>query len=230
MPSSSKRAVIFDMDGVLILSGPAHFDSWKEAASEDGIDLSYDLFASTFGRTNPDVIRMIWTDHAKIPVSAEKAARIAERKEQAYRDMVRHHVPLAPGLLALLDGLDDAGFILGIGSSAPRENIDLLVDASGLRPRFRSIVDGGMVRAGKPAPDVFLLAAELAGVTPRRSAVVEDARPGIQAALAADMLAVGVATTHPAEELTHVGAHHVLPALSDLTVDLFIEGIDARSR
>lgn len=221
MTTPHSRAIIFDMDGVLILSGPAHFEAWRAAAAGDGIDLSYELFAETFGRTNPDVIRMIWTDHARRPVSAEKAAAIADAKERAYRDLVRHQVPLAPGIHRLLDELAAEGFVLGIGSSAPRENVDLLLDASGLRPRFASIVDGSMVARGKPAPDVFLQAAALAGVDPARCAVVEDAPPGIEAARAAGMLAVGVATTHPAEDLRAVGAHLVEPALADLTAATF---------
>lgn len=221
MAHTNPRAVIFDMDGVLILSGPAHFEAWQAAAAADGIALSYNLFAETFGRTNPDVIRMIWTDHARREVSPEKAAAIADAKERAYRDIVRHEVPLAPGLHKLLDGLAAAGYTLGIGSSAPRENVDLLLDASGLRKRFASIVDGSMVKRGKPAPDVFLQAAALAGVDPARCAVVEDAPPGIEAAVAAGMYAVGVATTHAGDDLIAAGAHHVEPTLADLTVSTF---------
>ena len=85
--------------------------------------------------------------------------------------------------------------------------MDLLLDASGLRKRFAAIVDGSMVKRGKPAPDVFLQAAQLAGVDPARCAVVEDAPPGIEAAVAAGMIAAG--------------AHHVEPALADLTVSTF---------
>jgi beta-phosphoglucomutase len=222
MPTHT-RAVLFDMDGVLILSGPAHYEAWKTAAAEDGIALSYGLFAETFGRTNPDVIRMIWTDHAGRTVAPERAAAIADAKERAYRDLVRQNVPLAPGIFGLLDGLAGAGFTLGIGSSAPRENVDLLLDASGLRPRFAAIVDGSMVARGKPAPDVFLQGAALAGLPPSRCAVVEDAPAGIEAARAAGMLAIGVATTHPAADLVAAGAHHVEPALADLSARTFLD-------
>lgn len=208
------RAIIFDMDGVLVLTGPAHFQTWRQAAAAEGIDLSQDHFNDTFGRTNPDVIRMIW----KRELPPERVSQIADAKEKAFRDIVEHDVPLAPGLVPLLESLCEAGFVLGIGSSAPPENIDLVLDRAGIRKYFAGIANGSQVKRGKPAPDVFLLAARLTAVDPTHCAVVEDAPPGIEAAVAAGMVAIGVATTHPAEELTRAGAAVTFAALADLTV------------
>jgi beta-phosphoglucomutase len=207
------HAIIFDMDGVLVLSGDAHFKAWHSVAAKAGIDLSYEAFTHTFGLTNPDVIRLVW----KREVSAHDQAAIANAKEAMYRDLVRESPPLAPGLIPLLESFAQAGFVMGIGSSAPRENVDLLLDASGIRRFFAAISDGGMVKRGKPAPDVFLLAAQLAGANPARCAVIEDAPAGIQAAIAAGMVPVGVATTHDAGALRNAGATRVVGALADLS-------------
>ncbi len=208
------KAVIFDMDGVLILSGDAHYIAWRETARDLGIDLTRERFAHHFGRTNPDIIR----DLMGPGVSLDQIHRIADRKEQAYRDLVRANIPIASGTRELLETLASNGFALAVGSSAPRENIDLLLDAASLRPFFAGIVDGSMVQRGKPAPDVFLLASRLIAVDPARCVAVEDAPHGIEAALAAGMHAIGLATTHPPHDLRRTGAHEVRDHLADLSV------------
>ncbi len=215
------RGVIFDMDGVLILSGPLHFEAWRQAAARDGIELTHNFFTHTFGRTNPDTIAMIWNSASGLkgasgPVSAARAAEIADFKERTFRGMLERGVELAPGARELLVALAEDGFTLSIGSSAPRENLDAIVDAAGIRVFFASIVDGSMVTRGKPAPDVFMLAAHTAGVRPETCVVIEDAPVGIRAALAAGMKAVGVATTHPEEELRSAGASLTVASLAGL--------------
>lgn len=211
------RAVIFDMDGVLVLSGDAHYRAWRDAAADAGFDLGFEEFSHTFGLTNPDVIRKLW----KREVAPEEMERIADRKERAYRDLVRAEVPFAPGVHDLLRSLAESGFAMGVGSSAPRENLDMVLDArSGegpIRVFFAAVVDGAMVARGKPDPEVFLKAASLSGVAPEHCVVVEDAPAGIRAARAAGMGAIGLATTHAGEALSEAGAHVVYPALADLT-------------
>lgn len=205
------RAVIFDMDGVLVLSEDAHFRSWRDTAASYGAAVSHELFLSCFGRTNPDCIRTMIGE-----VSDARASEIAERKERAYRDIVRSAMPLAPGVRELLSAMRAAGVRTAIGSSAPPENVELLLEVGQLRPYFAAAVDGSMVARGKPAPDVFLRAGELLTVAPGACAVVEDAPAGILAARAAGMLAVAVSTTHTPAQLAQAGAHHVFPTLAEI--------------
>jgi beta-phosphoglucomutase family hydrolase len=219
------HGVIFDMDGVLILTADAHFQSWRDTARRHGVAVDYDKFIRTFGRTNPDIIRLWWGDD----VAPERLATIADEKEGAFRDIIRHEVPLAPGCRELLESLAGAGFALAVGSSAPPENIDLVLDAADIRRFFAAVVDGSMVKRGKPAPDVFLMAAENLGLEPRACAVIEDAPAGIKAAVAAGTMAVGVAATHAARELTDAGAHVVSPALRDLSAALLRDLIRSRN-
>ncbi len=205
--------VIFDMDGVLVLSEEAHWLAWRDAAAQRGITLAYETFLSCFGRVNADCVRiMIGED-----ISPEESVRIAEAKEAAMRAIIRDRVPLAPATDSVLRALRNDGALLAVGSSAPPENVDLVLDAGRIRPHFSAVVDGSQVRRGKPAPDVFLLAAERLGLAPAACAVVEDAPAGIRAAVSAGMTAIGLATTHTPAQLLEAGAHVVhadMPALS----------------
>jgi HAD superfamily hydrolase (TIGR01509 family) len=204
LPTTPDVAVLFDMDGVLVLTEEAHWKSWLEAARPRNVELSYPAFKSCFGRINPDCIPILFG-----PWPADDSLAIAEEKELAFRGIVRARVPLVPGIVELLTALSDLGARLAVGSSGPPENVKALVDGGGLTRFFSATVDGSQVVCGKPAPDVFLIGAERLGVTPAACAVIEDAPVGIRAAVAAGMLAIGVATTHPEQELRDAGAAHV---------------------
>ncbi|HZN37316.1 MAG TPA: HAD family phosphatase [Planctomycetota bacterium] len=205
-------AVIFDMDGVLVLSLGAHWVAWRAVAAAHGVDLTRDMFLRCNGLINPDICALLWGPR----VTPEFIARVADAKERAVRAAIEADVPLAPGCRALLGALQANGARLAVGSSAPRENVDLVLDRGGIRPFFGAVVHEGMVRRGKPAPDIFLRAAELLEVPPRRCVVVEDAPSGVRAALSAGMAAVGVATNHAAQELSHAGARLVVQDLASL--------------
>jgi beta-phosphoglucomutase family hydrolase len=205
-------AVIFDMDGVLVLSLPAHWVAWQATAAAHGVEMTREMFLRCNGLTNPDICALLWGSRA----TPEFVARVADAKDRAFRDAIGIDVPLAPGCRALLTALQANGVRLAVGTSAPRENVDLVLDRGGIRAFFGAVVYEGMVRRGKPAPDVFLRAAELLGVPPRRCVVVEDAPTGVRAARAAGMAAVGVATNHAEQELLHAGARLVVPDLASL--------------
>lgn len=205
-------AVIFDMDGVLVLTEDAHWKSWLEVARPRGAELSYAAFKSCFGRINPDCIPILFG-----PRSSEESIAIAEEKEAAFRRIVKERVPLVPGIVEFLTSLQNLGVRLGVGSSGPPENVKALVEGGGIARFFSATVDGSQVKRGKPAPDVFLACAQRLEVAPVSCAVIEDAPVGIRAAVAARMLAIGVATTHPEAELREAGAAKVFrePAAID---------------
>jgi len=197
-------AVLFDMDGVLVLTEEAHWQSWLEAARPRNVELSYAAFKSCFGRINPDCIPILFG-----PWPADDSLKIAEEKEQAFRRIVKARVPLVPGIVELLTALTNLGARLAVGSSGPPENVKALIDGGNLTHFFSATVDGKQVTHGKPAPDVFLIGAKRLGVAPAACAVIEDAPVGIRAAVAAGMLPIGVATTHPEQDLRTAGAAHV---------------------
>src|SRR4030095_5715511 len=106
-----RRAVIFDVDGVLVDSYDAHFQSWRQILHEHGFDMSEAAFAETFGRTSREIIRRFWGD----AVDDATARAIDDRKEALYRDLVRATFPAMDGAVALVDALSAAGVVLAVG-------------------------------------------------------------------------------------------------------------------
>jgi beta-phosphoglucomutase family hydrolase len=206
-------AAIFDWDGVVVDSSRQHELSWKLLAEEEELPLAPGFFPRSFGMKNEKIIPELlsWSHDAKT------IHRLGLRKEVLYREILqREHQTALPGVLNLLNALQKAKVPCAVASSAPRANIDLMIDDLGFRPYFQSIVTGEDVTHGKPNPEVFLLAARRLGMAPERSVVFEDAHVGIEAGKAAGMKVVAVATTHPAETLG--GADRVVHRLTELNI------------
>jgi beta-phosphoglucomutase len=184
--------VIFDVDGVLVDSYRAHFESWRIVAREHGVEFSEADFAASFGRRSRDIIGL-WPGAAGL--SAEIIAAIDARKEAVYRSIVSAQFPPMEGAAELIDDLATAGFRLAVGSSGPPENIELVLDRLGRRHQFQAVVTGRDVTRGKPDPQVYTLAAEGLKLPPPCCVVIEDAPAGIAAAHAARMPAVAILST-----------------------------------
>ncbi len=209
--SAMDRAVIFDMDGVLVDSFGPHRDSWLLAAREAGVEMTAEQFATTFGRTSREIIRRFWGDG----LDDAQMRAIDDHKEALYRDMVRDDFPMMDGAVELIDALRAAGFRLAVGSSGPPENIELSVSSLDRVDAFEAIVTGHDVTHGKPDPEVFRLAGERLGVPKERCAVVEDAVAGVAAANAAGMASIALTGTTTREALG--AARLVVDSLRDLT-------------
>jgi beta-phosphoglucomutase len=210
-----RYATIFDVDGVLVDSYEAHFESWKRLADETGVAFTEDDFASTFGRSSSDIIRSCGFVTTLEGESAE-VNRLDERKEELYREVVTDAFPSMDGAVELIDALGDDGFLIAAGSSGPPENVELTLEKLDRQSAFGAVITGSDVTHGKPHPEVFLLAAEHLGVNPSRCVVIEDATAGIEAAHAAGMACVGlVSTGRTRKEL--VPADLVVDSLRELT-------------
>lgn len=217
MAENNGRGVIFDLDGVLVDTGPFHRQSWYDLADRNGFNMSDKLFYSTFGMQNYQIIPML----ADRDLPDEEIHRLSKWKEQRYRELITGKSVLQRGVKQLLDDLKKADFSLAVGSSAPRQNLEFMLTNTGIRACFDAFVTGEDVQAGKPAPDTFLKAAEKLSLGPDDCVVVEDAVQGVEAGKAAGMMVVAVTTTRQRSDLAE--ADKIVDSLTELNSADFTE-------
>jgi beta-phosphoglucomutase len=206
-------AVIWDMDGTLIDSTEYHWRSWHDALAAENFELSYEQFQELYGQRNIAIVRAYLGDD--IPL--DEIERISTTKENHYRTMVHEQgIELLPGVQHWLDTLHRQGWKQAIATSAPRGNLDTIIDVLGIRDYFAALVDGEEVEDGKPNPQPFLLAARRLNIAPERCIVVEDSSSGIEGGKRGGMHTIGVLTSH--DELP---ADIVVPTLDQLPPDAF---------
>jgi beta-phosphoglucomutase len=192
-------AVLWDMDGVLVDSGPLHRRAWRMFLERKGLPFTDAIHTLGFGRTNEQVLPEFFGDQ----LSAAEIVRLSEEKEACFRDLVRQEgIPIVPGTLAWMDRFRQAGMRQALATSGCRANAELVVDLVGARPYLQAMVTAQDVARGKPYPDLFLQAAALLDVPPSRCLVIEDSVHGIRAAWAAQMRCLALATTHPADQIS----------------------------
>jgi HAD superfamily hydrolase (TIGR01509 family) len=212
MNSSNIRAVLWDLDGTLADSAEYHWLSWRDTLKAEGVEISYEQFLASFGQKN-DRILSTWLPPPHIP---EVIQRIGDAKEEEYRRLARTRglTPL-PGAVAWVARLHEGGWRQAIASSAPRLNVEAMLDALNLTHYFDAIASAEDVTAGKPDPQVFLAAAGKLNVSPDRCVVVEDAAAGIEAARRAGMASIGVNPT------SRLDADIAVSSLDELPRDAF---------
>ena len=207
-------AAVFDMDGVIVDNRVFHFRAWEVFAHEHRLPFDPEYFKNhLFGRVNRDILLGLFKGN----LNDQEAALYAVEKEALYRKLYKGHVEPARGLVRFLEELKSEGITTAVATSAPRVNLDFVLDEVRLRPYFDALVDIAAVRRGKPAPDLYLKAAEELGRDPGDCVAFEDSFPGVESALAAGMRVVGVTTTHTPEELGHV--HLVIGDFCEVTVE-----------
>ena len=211
------KAVLFDLDGVIVDSRPHHLSAWHELARRHDLRHDANYFTKMFGLRNDAILGGL------IPgITADELARLAAEKEALFLDAARGRVEALPGVRGLLAALDEASVPRAVVTSTPRENLDLILASLGLSDRFQALVAEEDASKGKPDPEGFLVAARRLGAEPAGCIVIEDAPAGLRAAKAAGMRAIGVTTTHPAPELGD--ADLVVGSLAEGTVRAFVLG------
>lgn len=185
------KAVLFDLDGVIVTTDECHYKGWKKLADEEDI-----YFDRTINQRQRGVSRMesleVLLEKAEKEYTESEKNEMAERKNNYYREYIKSLTPddILPGVMDFCTMLRENGVKLAIGSSS--KNTPTILEGIGLESYFDGVADGNQISKSKPDPEVFLLAAKLVGVDPSDCLVVEDAEAGVEAALAGGMDVLGV--------------------------------------
>ncbi len=186
------KAIIFDLDGVIVSTDRLHYQAWKRVADRLGIHFDEQVNHRLRGVSRRDSLEIILEQYHGKSLSGEEKAKLTEEKNGYYREMLygMRSEDVPEEVRVTLKQLRKKGYALAIGSSS--RNAKIILEQVHMTEFFDAVSDGTNISRSKPDPEVFLKAAEYLGVNPQQCAVVEDAKAGIDAAKAGDMLAVAV--------------------------------------
>lgn len=209
------RAILFDFNGVIVNDEPQHCEALTATLAEYGIPLDRETYYREYlGFDDRECFRFTFERYGR-PAGAPALEEAIERKARHYAAEIRRSMTLVPGAADFVRAAAAEGLALAIVSGALRREIDLVLDAAGLRRHFAVVVAAEDVSACKPDPQGYVRAREVLGAAPERCIVVEDSLPGLAAARAAGMRCALLATSHPATALA--GADAVWPDLAGRT-------------
>jgi HAD superfamily hydrolase (TIGR01509 family) len=210
-------AVIFDMDGTLIDTETLGAASWDHAGEDTGIWVTEETKQKMVGRNLRDIQRIVAED-----LPGQDVDHLLDRANFHYHRLVTEQVPpVKRGAVALLERLKAAGIPLALATSSMSWQAEDKLGRTELRDYFDFLIGGDQIEQGKPHPEIFLHAAEGLKVSIRRSAVIEDSAPGIEAARRSGAKAVLVPEHWPAALEMAAYAHKVFPDLEHVEGWLF---------
>jgi beta-phosphoglucomutase len=208
------EGVIFDLDGVIVDSHPAHKQAWRTFFNSLGRQVTEDDLQFVLeGRKREDILRHFLGD-----LTEEQVKHYGAAKEALFRDSVQE-LRTIQGLNLFLDQIMQAGIPIALASSASRHRAEYMLEALGLRPLFKTVVTGDDVVKGKPDPALFVLAARGLGIQAAHALVCEDAVAGVQAAKTAGMRCLAIASNGRGSLLTKAGADIVIPDFTSIKLE-----------
>jgi HAD superfamily hydrolase (TIGR01509 family) len=197
-------AVLFDMDGVICDTNPYHAQAWKAFLLKYGIEATDAEFAEhMYGKSNSYILQYFF----KRPFVGEEFERMEFEKELTFRQVYEPYVAPVAGLVEFITDLHQHQAPMGIGTSAPLENMDLILSKVPIRAYMGSLLASQHVSKHKPDPEVYLRSAQNLGVSTDQCVVFEDSVSGVMAAKNANMKVVGVLTTYQPHELPPCDAY-----------------------
>jgi beta-phosphoglucomutase len=208
------KAVIFDMDGVLVDNNPWHIEAWTTFCKRHSVHITAEEITGHFGNINADYLNFLFGRQ----LSLIEINKYSEEKEEIYREIYKSQIKPLNGLLDFLDLLNEEGYPTAVATSAPTKNVDFTLDGLGIKDRFNIIVDVTSIKKGKPDPEIYLLASKRLGVQASNCIVFEDSIHGIQAAVSAGMHAIGVLTTQTKENMAK--AHYLVNDFTEVSADI----------
>jgi HAD superfamily hydrolase (TIGR01509 family) len=191
------RAVIFDMDGVIVDSEPYSMQALVDTLHQHGIEPTADELRRSYGRRVRDDLVDYFSRHQ---VTGDIDMAIAHKQARYFHLAAGHLQPIA-GVLDLITRLRDHGYRLALASSGDRIKVAFGLQALALNSVFEAIVTGDDVSRSKPDPEIYLLAAQRLGIPPEKCLAIEDAPAGVEAAKRAGMRCVGVTNSVTRDQL-----------------------------
>jgi HAD superfamily hydrolase (TIGR01509 family) len=205
------QAILFDLDGTLAHTDPIHFRVWQSVLAPYGIVFDQAFYRANFsGRLNPDIVRDLLPQ-----LTAAEGERLSADKEAQFRIAAADQLQPLPGLLPLLDWLNQAQWRRAIVTNAPRVNAEFMLQTLQLTDGFDTVVISDDLPRGKPDPLPYQEALRRLQLAPDQALVFEDSPAGVSAAIATGITTIGVATTHPPEDLYDLGASLVIQDFTD---------------
>lgn len=211
------RGVLFDMDGVLVDNMRIHAQAFDVFYERHGITDRKDVRKEFSGMGNDEIMQRLFTPEQLDELGGWQT--LSDEKEALYRELYAPIIRPAAGLIDFLDALRGAGIRCAVGSSAVDGNIRFVFDRCGFAPYFQAIVSSEQVTRCKPAPDIYLKAAEALQLRPEECIVFEDARAGIEAGRRAGMKVVALTTTLSREELEQTAAALIIDDFTQMSID-----------
>lgn len=209
-----KKAVIFDMDGVVSDTQKFHAEVESLLLKEFGIHMEPDEITRIYsGVADEKMFAELFEKHN---VKVASVADVVFRKWDLMRQVASGRITPIPHAVELIQQLKKEGFKLAIASASTKAFINEVMEALNIREYFDTIVSAQEVQHGKPAPDIFLLAAKRLGVQPEESVVIEDGRSGMIGATAANMKSIGLVT----DIMADYPATKLVSSLQDVNIDI----------
>lgn len=200
MTSIKARALIFDMDGTMIDNMMIHHKAWQRKLSSLGLEMTIEEVISEIHGVNDEIINRLFGTR----FSAEETKQIAWEKEKEYRAIFADKITLITGLSEFLKICHKLKIPMGIGTAAPAENVDFVLDKLNIRHYFKTIINSNMVSKGKPNPEVFLKVATGLNIPLADCLVFEDSPTGALTAANGGSSSIVITTTHKEQEFEHV--------------------------
>jgi HAD superfamily hydrolase (TIGR01509 family) len=184
------KAVIFDMDGLMIDSEPLQSKSIEKILKEYGVDPDYDELGlvQIIGITAKENFRILKDKHR----INEDIDILVDKKQNAYLEILKENLVSMPGLVELLNLLKEKGIKMGVASSSKLDHIELVLSGLGIRDYFEIVVSGELLEKSKPHPEIYLTAAKQLGVGPKEAIALEDAEMGVISASSAGIKVIAV--------------------------------------
>jgi beta-phosphoglucomutase len=207
------KACIFDLDGVIVDTAKYHFLAWTRLAGKLGITFTEKDNERLKGVSRMDSLDII-LEIGNVSLPDSLKLEYARVKNDWYVEYISKMTPeeILPGCLDFVRSLRAAGIKTAIGSAS--KNTPMILERVGIEKYFDAVSDGNVVNKAKPNPEVFLKAAEMLGVPASECFVFEDAQAGVQAALNAGMLCVGIGSAEVLDQ-----AHFVVPGLEEMSIE-----------